>query len=148
MRKSSNKNSKKSGLPPGTLVHIGNRKTEQTRLSKFTYNEENFEFKILANCSSEYLIKLEQWYIDNLKPEYNVCKIAGSCLGVKRRQESIDKKRQTADTIFTDLFQKNKVTSLLTFLNEETTLMEELFILNSVNKKAFITSTTKKILGL
>ena len=60
----------------------------------------------------------------------------------------IDKKRQTADTIFTDLFQKNKVTSLLTFLNEETTLMEELFILNSVNKKAFITSTTKKMLGL
>ena len=60
----------------------------------------------------------------------------------------IDKKRQAADTIFTDLFQKNKVTSLLTFLNEETTLMEELFILNSVNKKAFITSTTKKMLGL
>jgi magnesium transporter len=43
MRKSSNKNSKKTGLPPGSLVHIGNRKTEQIRLSKFTYNELNFE---------------------------------------------------------------------------------------------------------
>lgn len=59
------------------------------------YGESNFEFKILANCLSEYLIKLEQWFIDNINPEYNVCKIAGSCLGVKRSKESIEKRLKT-----------------------------------------------------
>jgi group I intron endonuclease len=45
------------------------------------YGKENFEFKILAICPSEYCIKLEQWFIDTQKPEYNICKIAGSVLG-------------------------------------------------------------------
>lgn len=62
------------------------------------YNEDNFEFKILANTLPEHLIKLEQWYIDNLKPEYNVCRIAGSCLGVKRSKESIEKRLKTEQT--------------------------------------------------
>lgn len=59
------------------------------------YGEDNFEFKILVNCLPEYLIKLEQWFIDNINSEYNVAKIAGSCLGVKRSKESINKKIQT-----------------------------------------------------
>lgn len=59
------------------------------------YGENNFEFKILANCLPEYLIKLEQWFIDNTNPEYNVSKVAGSCLGVKRRKESIEKRIKT-----------------------------------------------------
>lgn len=34
----------------------------------------------------------EQYYIDTLKPEYNICKIAGSSLGVKHSAESNKKK--------------------------------------------------------
>lgn len=45
------------------------------------YGEESFRFLILSTCPPEYCIKLEQWFINNLKPNYNICKIAGSCKG-------------------------------------------------------------------
>lgn len=37
------------------------------------YGEINFMFKILATCPEQYLFKLEQWFVDNLKPKYNIC---------------------------------------------------------------------------
>ena len=43
MKTSVVRNSQKSGLPPGALIHIGNKKTEPIKLSKFTYNENDFE---------------------------------------------------------------------------------------------------------
>lgn len=46
------------------------------------YGEKNFEFLKIALCPPEYLIKMEQWFLDNLKPEYNICKVAGNTLGV------------------------------------------------------------------
>ena len=49
------------------------------------YGEENIKFEVLINSPKEYLIKLEQWFIDNMKPEYNMQRIAGgSALGLKR----------------------------------------------------------------
>jgi len=33
--------------------------------------------KILATCPVEYLLKMEQWFIDNLNPELNLAKIVG-----------------------------------------------------------------------
>ena len=35
------KHSRKAGLPPGTLVHIGEKKTEQVRITLIDYYEEN-----------------------------------------------------------------------------------------------------------
>ncbi|MDO8747299.1 MAG: CorA family divalent cation transporter, partial [Thermodesulfovibrionales bacterium] len=35
--------SKKSGLPPGTLVHIGEKKSEETRITVINYDEEGFQ---------------------------------------------------------------------------------------------------------
>jgi len=52
------------------------------------YGEENFSFEILSKCPIEYVLKLEQWFISNLKPKYNVAKIAGSNLGIKRTEET------------------------------------------------------------
>ena len=37
------KRSKKIGLPPGTLVHIGERKTEKVRITIIDYDETHFE---------------------------------------------------------------------------------------------------------
>lgn len=37
------------------------------------YGAENFSFHILAKCPIEYLFKLEQWFVDHLKPKYNIC---------------------------------------------------------------------------
>lgn len=57
------------------------------------YKEENFVFSILLVCESTDCLKYEQVFLDNLKPwddniGYNICKIAGSTLGVKFSDES------------------------------------------------------------
>jgi len=39
------KRSKKAGLPPGTLIHIGERKAEKTRITIIDYDETQFEEK-------------------------------------------------------------------------------------------------------
>ena len=36
------------------------------------YGEENFEWEILAYTPKEYLFKLEQFFVDCLKPKYNI----------------------------------------------------------------------------
>lgn len=56
------------------------------------YGKENFKFEYLINCPKEYLIKLEQWFIDNQNPHYNMQRIAGgSALGLKRTKETCTK---------------------------------------------------------
>ena len=53
------------------------------------YGEENFEFLILEKLEKVTdLIPREQWWIDNSNSEYNICKIAGNSLGVKRSEET------------------------------------------------------------
>ena len=37
------KRSKKSGLPPGTLVHIGEKKTEEVKIKIIDYDEMHLE---------------------------------------------------------------------------------------------------------
>ena len=47
------KRSKKAGLPPGTLVHVGERKTEETRITLIDYDKEQFqerEVKEIEEC--------------------------------------------------------------------------------------------------
>lgn len=42
------------------------------------HGEENFVFEVLERFSNKsFLIRLEQYYIDNLEPEYNMCPTAG-----------------------------------------------------------------------
>lgn len=43
----------------------------------------NFRLEILEYCEPNKLLKREQYYIDLLQPEYNICKKAGSKLGYK-----------------------------------------------------------------
>jgi group I intron endonuclease len=52
------------------------------------YGESNFEFNILETCEpvKDTLLFIEQKYLD-LKPEYNICKIAGNSMGVKHSKE-------------------------------------------------------------
>ena len=47
--------------------------------------------EIIEYCEKSDLIKKEQYYIDLLKPEYNILKIAGSSLGFKHTEESLAK---------------------------------------------------------
>jgi len=48
----------------------------------------NFKLEILKYCSRAQCIKWEQYYIDLLKPEYNILKTAGSPLGLKHSDET------------------------------------------------------------
>jgi len=57
------------------------------------YGFSNFSLEILEYCNSEDLLKKEQYYLDTLKPEYNIAEIAGSTLGYKHSEESLKKMR-------------------------------------------------------
>nr|YP_009364350.1 hypothetical protein [Ophiocordyceps sinensis]ARF03368.1 hypothetical protein [Ophiocordyceps sinensis]QDH07239.1 hypothetical protein [Ophiocordyceps sinensis] len=46
----------------------------------------NFSLEILVYCSPETAIIREQYYMDLLKPEYNILKTAGSFLGFKHSE--------------------------------------------------------------
>lgn len=52
------------------------------------YGLYDLEFSILLECDKANLIKNEQIFIDKYNPYFNICKIAGSCLGVKHSEET------------------------------------------------------------
>jgi group I intron endonuclease len=54
------------------------------------YNKKSIDFllTVVEYCSISELIEKEQYYIDTLLPQYNICKVAGSSLGVVRREET------------------------------------------------------------
>lgn len=56
------------------------------------YGQDNFIFEILEQlpkeCTTEELLAREQYYLDTLKPEYNILKIAGSIEGYKHLEET------------------------------------------------------------
>jgi group I intron endonuclease len=54
----------------------------------------NFNLDILEYCEAKDVIKLEQKYLDVIKPEYNLCKTAGSMLGFKHSEATLIKMRQ------------------------------------------------------
>lgn len=45
------------------------------------YGYSSFSLSVLEYCSIDVLIKREQYYLDLLKPDYNICTTAGSTLG-------------------------------------------------------------------
>ena len=85
----------------GSAVNISRRWSEHVRrLNKnerpsihlqnawILYGANNFEFSVLEYCDKAKLIEREQFYIDEMKPVYNTCTVAGSCLGVKCTEET------------------------------------------------------------
>lgn len=52
------------------------------------YGYSGFSFAILEYCDKNDIINREQYYIDILNPEYNLCRVAGSSLGLKRSEET------------------------------------------------------------
>lgn len=88
----------------GSAVHISNRwnwhlkdlrnnkhgnKKLQNHYNK--YGESDLQFSILLGCEKEDLVKIEQYFIDSYNPFFNICKIAGSRLGVKCSNETKEK---------------------------------------------------------
>lgn len=46
------------------------------------YGENDLRFFLLEECKHIELLKLEQWYIDETQPTFNICADAGSRFGV------------------------------------------------------------------
>ena len=59
------------------------------------HGEKAFVFTIIEYCSKENIIEREQYYLDFLKPYYNIAPIAYSSAGIIRRQETKDKIKNT-----------------------------------------------------
>lgn len=58
------------------------------------YGFSGFSLEILEYCEGkELLLSREQYYLDNLKPQYNIVETAGSTLGYKHTEESLEKMR-------------------------------------------------------
>lgn len=55
------------------------------------YGYTNFKLEILEYCIDKIVIEKEQYYIDLLKPEYNILTIAGSSKGYKHTAETKEK---------------------------------------------------------
>lgn len=53
------------------------------------YGEASFTFEVIEGCSAPELVVREQFYIDTIKPEYNICPTAYSRQGAKMTPEAI-----------------------------------------------------------
>lgn len=68
------------------LKNIHHSKKLQNHVNKYGF--EDLQFTILENnIDVNDLIKKEQYYINEFKPYFNICKIAGNSYGVKRSKE-------------------------------------------------------------
>jgi group I intron endonuclease len=60
------------------------------------YNKEIY-LEILEVCVPEKCLSTEQYYIDTLKPKYNICKVAGNTFGVKPSKKSLQMHSKKVD---------------------------------------------------
>lgn len=89
------------------FITIPSKKNSIIYSSLLKYGYSNFSLEILEFCNSDnIIIEREQFYINSLKPEYNILKIAGSSLGHKASEETKKKislarigKRHNEETI-------------------------------------------------
>jgi hypothetical protein len=66
---------------------VKNRMLISFSLLKYKWN--NFTLEILEYCPIKDVIAREQFYLDTLKPQYNILKVAGSSLGYTHTEASL-----------------------------------------------------------
>lgn len=71
-------------------TYLNKRKSYIFRaLIKYGYS--NFTLEILEYCDKLKVVEREQYYIDVLRPKYNLLKVAGSRFGTKHSEDTRDK---------------------------------------------------------
>lgn len=58
------------------------------------YGEKSFSFHIIEKVEKKDCLSREQWYLDNTRCDYNLCKIAGAPIGYRHGIEILEKMRQ------------------------------------------------------
>ena len=90
-----------------------NRKVEKGSSAIYSaflkYGYSNFSLDILEYCKPDELISREQYYIDVLKPEYNILEIAASRLGTKQTEQT---KKLISKALKGRLFSKESKTKM------------------------------------
>lgn len=71
-----------------SLAHLKKKDKSIIYRAILKHGYTKFSLDILEYCESSLCIAREQYYIDALKPTYNICKVAGSRLGTKQSQET------------------------------------------------------------
>lgn len=74
----------------------GSHHSKHLQASWTKHGPESFVFEVIELCEFDSLIRREQFWLDELSPEFNVCTHAGSSLGRRFSQESKDKIREKA----------------------------------------------------
>ena len=72
------------------------------------YGFSQFSLYILEYCTVENVLDREQYYLDKIKPEYNIAEKAGSTLGYKHTEVSLAKMR---NFVLSDEVRKRKASS-------------------------------------
>ena len=95
----------------GHLTYLRSNKHGNILLQRHfnKYGEGDLWFDILERCnkfpneSTEHyrqrLLSREQFYIDTLKPEFNICPVAGSSLGMKHPPRSEESKQKYSEAL-------------------------------------------------
>jgi len=85
-----------------SFMYIDAQKTSLICKALLKYGYSKFSLEVIEYCSVEKLLEREQYYIDLLKPKYNILAIAGSTLGYKHTIETLAKfktRKHTKETI-------------------------------------------------
>lgn len=64
-----------------------------------SYGEEAFEFSVVELCERSKVIEREQYWIDELRPKYNIAPLAGSTLGA-RFSDEVNQKKGRPKTVY------------------------------------------------
>lgn len=82
-------------------LNKGNHHNRHLQFAWNKYGSAAFEFVVLEYCDENVLLEREQAYFDALKPfgknGYNVCQVAGSCYGVKRKPVTKETRQRISD---------------------------------------------------
>jgi len=75
-------------------LRLGKHHSRFLQNSWSKHGEQSFSFRKLIICRPADLVFYEQIVIDSTGPEYNICRKAGSCLGVKWTKEAKEKQSE------------------------------------------------------
>jgi group I intron endonuclease len=114
------------------------------------YSIEYFYFEIIEKCNSDICIEREQYWIDLLKPHYNLLKIAGSSFGRKCEQITREKIRKANKQFWENPENKEKMKN--SFKNRKRTKIKSgyknsTYKLSEKGKENLILSRSKKVVN-
>lgn len=69
-------------------LRLGDHPNPGLRNAWLKYGEEGLVFEVIELCDREIVIEREQFFIDTMKPEYNVNRVAGSRAGMRHTDEA------------------------------------------------------------